>query len=110
MSGIGRLRHRVTVSQEQKLDDGMGGYSHEWTNLATTWANVKAMRISEKQLAGQLDSVVTHRVTMRCRSDFAIHAGMTLLWENVRLNILGVINPDGRNKYWQLECREGGTV
>lgn len=105
MSNIGRMRHRVTLCQQTTASDGMGGQSNDWVELFTTWSHVKTMRVSEAQLAGQIEDRVTHRVTIRHRD--GITSAMTLKWENLSLNIIGVINPDGHKRELVLECREG---
>ena len=56
----------------------------------------------------QLESPVTHRVTIRYRTD--VTAAMSVLWGSVRLNIRGVRNPDERKRYTELLCDQGVAV
>ena len=37
----GRLRQLMTLQQENRTDDGTGGYIRNWTDLADLWAELK---------------------------------------------------------------------
>ena len=105
---IGELRSRVTLQQESRVADGGGGFSNTWTNLAsspTVWARIEPLRGREVLQAMQLQSPVTHRVTLRYRGD--VRAGMRLVAGARAFNIRAAINLEERGRWLELLCEEG---
>jgi SPP1 family predicted phage head-tail adaptor len=105
---IGKLRHRITIQEESRAADSGGGYTNTWTNLATdptVWAAIEPLRGREFLQARQLHDAVTHRVTIRHRSD--VTAGMRLLRGSRAFNIRSVIDKDERGRWLELMCEEG---
>ncbi len=107
---IGELRKQVAIQQEQPTPDGAGGYALTWTTLATTWADISPISGTEVFTSGHLEGHVTHKVTMRWRSDITITSDMRLLYNNRIFNILTVMNNDERNRFAELLVEEGGAV
>jgi SPP1 family predicted phage head-tail adaptor len=101
----GSLRHRVTLQQPAETPDGGGGFTLAWTDVATVWAAIEPLKGAERLHAQQLQSPVTHRVTMRYRS--GVTPTMRLLFEARTLNIRAVIDPQERNRTLELLCEEG---
>lgn len=82
MSGLAsRLRERVTIEQQQTVDDGYGGKTVTWDALTTVFAEVVPMQqsVRERSLAEQIRAVAGYRVTIRARSD--VDASMRLQWK-----------------------------
>jgi SPP1 family predicted phage head-tail adaptor len=63
------LRHRVRLEREVKTPDAMGGYLRSWQKIAELWAEIIPVRGKEMMNADRMQSSVTHRVTLRFRSD-----------------------------------------
>lgn len=102
----GRLRERVTIQQESVTRDGSGEQLKSWTEVATVWAAVTPGASSERFLAsaGQRVAEVTHTVRIRYRA--GITPKMRLLWETRILEIISVVDPDGRLRTTILLCSE----
>ena len=112
----GELRTRVTIQSEVQVADSGGGAYHAWSTVATTWAKVEPLSGRELLQAEQLQSEVTHLITIRYRS--GLHAGMRviegepdtadepsgggLVW-----NIRTVTNPDQHKRWLELRCTSG---
>jgi len=45
---IGKLRHRLTIVENQKVSDGQGGFVSDWVELGKVWADA-----TEGSKAGQ---------------------------------------------------------
>lgn len=108
---IGKLRERVTFQQESRVADGGGGHALSWANIGTNptvWARVKPISGREQIQAMQLAGILTHRVTVRHRTD--ITTSMKIVWGSISLNIRSIINPDEKSKYLELLCEEKVAV
>lgn len=54
--------HMVTFEQKQRIDDGMGGGTDEWTPFITTQAHVQPLSGYKRIVAQQNETPVTTRV------------------------------------------------
>lgn len=105
-----RLRQRLTLQQEVKTADGAGGYARSWQDIADLWAEISPLNYragigSEKLAAGQIQSEISHKVTLRYRA--GISASMRLVFENRAFNIRSVRNINEGNEILELLVDEG---
>lgn len=100
----GQLRHRVTIQRFERVEDEGGGYAEDWKDVATVWAAVKPMRGNERYEAQQVQSTLTHKVTIRYRA--GIKPQMRLLYGNRVFNIEAVIDIEERHRWLELLCSE----
>ena len=100
-----RLKQRVTIEQQSLAPDGLGGAARGWATLATVWAEVMPVSGREALFAFRLESPVTHRVTIRYRTD--VKADMRLNYESRILTIRAVINRGEENRYLEILAEEG---
>jgi SPP1 family predicted phage head-tail adaptor len=105
---VGELRKQATIEAEAQLADGAGGYALGWAAVATVWADIKPLNGNEVFVAQHLEGHVTHRVTMRYRSD--VTSDMRLVYDNRVFNIRAVMNTDERNRFSEILVEEGGAV
>ena len=63
------MRHRVQVQRSVESRDAHGGVVRTWNTLSTRWANVEPLRGREFYSARQVNSDLSHKVTMRYFSD-----------------------------------------
>jgi SPP1 family predicted phage head-tail adaptor len=106
--GAGRMRDLVRLLVPVATDDGEGGQSVTWpTTGPEFWAQVLPMTAREQEIAGAVQSLATHKVTMHydtrivgtCRLARVAPSGITL-------QILGVRDLDGRQRMLDLDCSE----
>ena len=102
---IGARRHRVVI--ETRTDTGQtgGGVSSSWATLATVWASVQPLKGMERLHAQQLESPVTHKVTIHYRSDVTTKHRLT--WGSRTFNIRSVVDVDERRRATEMICEEG---
>lgn len=104
----GQLRHRITLQSPSGTRDAVGERSTTWTNVATVWASVEPLSTSERHIAAQAHTFLTHRVTIRYASVVsAIDASWRVLFGDRVLTIEGVRNLNERNITLELVCTEG---
>jgi SPP1 family predicted phage head-tail adaptor len=104
---VGDLRKQVTIEAETPTADGGGGYALAWTNVATMWAQIVPLSGSKPYIDGHLESHVTHRITIRWRSDIAVTADMRVIYGCQLFNIRAVLNRNEENHWWDLMVEEG---
>lgn len=127
---LGHMRHRLTIMQTVRVDDGGGGTERQDTVAATVWARIKIASAREKMAYGQLQERVTHTVMIRTRND--VDNGSTVVWlpqgtlidaepddgateqpAGTELYVLTCVDadPDGRpGEFLQLACEERTTI
>ena len=105
---IGDLRKRVTLQTESSVSDNAGGYTLSWADVATVWADIVPTSMSEVIMAQRLEGHVTHRVTIRYRSD--ITADMRVMYGARIFNVRGYMNKDENNRWIELLVEEGSAV
>lgn len=100
----GKLRHRVTVQRLVKQDDGYGGIIETWQDVATLWAVVEPLRGWERFAAQQVQSALSHKVTLRYRP--GITPQMRLLYGTRVLTVESVVDVGERHERLELLCSE----
>lgn len=106
-----QLKHRVTIQKSNLTGDGMGGGTHTWSDVATTWGNVTTSSPSntlnvEEWTSDQFRTTRYYMVILRYCD--GITTDMRLLHRNRVLDILSIIDINERNLEIRLYCREGG--
>jgi SPP1 family predicted phage head-tail adaptor len=65
----GSLNRRVALQQVVMTSDTEGVSSEAWSLVSNVWANINPAGGTEQMQAGQTEEKITHRVTIRWRSD-----------------------------------------
>lgn len=109
MSGtlpIGALDRRIRIEAPVRTGDGAGGATVAWATVATVWAQVAALSAAERDRAGRLDGVATHRVTIRARDGVASGQRIVL---GGRVLAVRATRPAGRgDRFMVIEAEEEG--
>lgn len=106
MMNINKLRHKVTIEENQgTVNDGGGNKLTNWVPIATVWAEVRPLSGSEVTIAEKRGQKTTHNVKIRYR------AGIKKDKQRINFNgrilaIEYIINKDERNIELNLLCRE----
>lgn len=61
----GRLRHRVSIQKATETRDAAGGVIQSWATVAKRWASIQPATGKERIEADQVESRITHKITMR---------------------------------------------
>lgn len=99
-----RLKHRVTLLAEQNTSDGMGGIVEGWVDVATVWGGVEPKTAREFVKAEGISNEVTHVVVIRYLPN--VHPDYQVKFGVRQFKVISVINPDERNAYLELVCKE----
>lgn len=108
---IGKLRERITFQNKVDVADGGGGYETSLAdieNCASVFARVKALRGNEGEEAAQLQAETIYKITIRYRTD--IEEDLTIIWNDKKLNISSIVNPDEKKKYLEITATKGVAI
>jgi SPP1 family predicted phage head-tail adaptor len=102
---IGELRERVTIQTPgAPVDDGGGGTTTFWTDLAEVWAAVRPVSNAERYYAQQVEASTTHEIFIRWRGD--VKNNMRVLHRGAVYDVTSVADVDGRRRFLKLMCEE----
>lgn len=101
----GNLRYRVTLQQFTQIDDGGGGHTEGWADVAAVWASVDPLIGKERYEAQQIQATLSHKIKMRYRA--GVKPSMRVLFGVRVFNILSPpIDPEERHRELHLLCEE----
>ena len=103
----GALRHRVVIQSVGSTYDDYGDLSDSWTTAASVWASIDPVSGQEKDIAGELSGVVTHKIKIRYRSGITTQNRIT--FDSRVFQIEAVRDWQERNIYLELQCKEVTT-
>lgn len=106
----GRLRHRVALQRATETANSFNEPVVSWSTLATVWGAVEPISGKEFFAAQQVQSSVSHRITVR------YYAGLTtkdrVLWTDPStsgqriFDINAILDRDERHRGYELMCTE----
>jgi len=102
----GRLRTELILQEAVISEDGAGGHSEDWREVARLFAEVTPLRAESRFGAAQLLEHVTHRVVLRERAD--LRSGMRFLQAGRTMEIVTIEDADGTGRYLACLVREEG--
>jgi len=102
----GRLNRELILEEAVVSEDGAGGHTESWREVARIFAEVEPLRAESRFGAGQLLESVTHRVLLRQRAD--LKSGMRFLRTGRALTIVTIEDADGTGRYLACLVREEG--
>jgi len=97
----GLLRHRCILQAEQRIPDGMGGYTQGWVDLPSFWAEITMPTGRVSTVAQQLTAVVTAEIRARPRDD--MKPGQRILHRGTAYRIEAVL-PDNERTMVRILC------
>lgn len=103
-SSVGRLRHRVELQSQVRVDDGAGGAATAWQTQAMLWAAVVPHRGGEAVDADAPAGRITHDVWVRYRT--GIGPSMRFALGVRRFEVRAVLDAGERRRYLRCLCEE----
>ncbi len=99
---IGKLRQRLTIEQETRTDDGGGGATIVWDEVAEVWGVVEAVTGKETIAADRVTGNADYRITIRSRTDLS--PAMRFRHGSDAFHILSLLDKDGRGRFLTCQC------
>jgi SPP1 family predicted phage head-tail adaptor len=102
---ISDLNKRITLQYQTKAPDGMGGWNSVWNSVTPdTWAAIWPTSAKELIQTNSTAMVVSHRIRIRYRRD--VKGSMRIKFGNRYFAIVSIINPEEKNEWLDLMCKE----
>lgn len=107
----GRLRERLVIEHYTNADVDRAGHIDplKWKTFATVWGRVERVGSNETQRTEQLQTSMTHTVTIRYCD--GVDTEMRVCWlDGTKQRTLGIggVTADERRTEMTLSCRENG--
>lgn len=104
---VGTMRHLVRVVIPAGTDDGAGGQTGSDTYGPDLWADIRPVSAREQAIAGAVQSIATHRLYLHYDARVTVPRHLDRLKPaGTRLRIVGVRDPDGRQRFLEVDCAE----
>jgi len=100
----GDLRHKITIQKLTEASDGMGGMTTTYSTFKKVRASIWPIKGAEYLAARQTTSELTHKIRIRYLADLT--PKHRIKWGTRYFDIEAIINPDERNIYYEMMCRE----
>ncbi|MBA1200456.1 head-tail adaptor protein [Pseudomonas capeferrum] len=97
----GPLRHRCSVQEHQRADDGMGGGALTWIELRQIWAEITMPSGRTAVVAQQVTALVTAEI--RCRPADDLVPGLRLV-HGASTYLIEAALPDNERSMLRLLC------
>lgn len=101
----GALEQRITLQQRVAGTNALGQATPSWSTVADVWGSAEPLRGREFFAAGQTQSEVTTRFTIRYRA--GVTSAMRVVWRGLNYDIVAVIEPQGLKQMLELMCLQG---
>ncbi len=103
----GQYRHSLAIRIPVTTDDGEGGQSIVWTDGPQIWGNVLPISAREQSLAGAVQTLASYRVETHYDTRITGERRFKRLAPTgPELQILGVRDPDGKQRLMDVDCAE----
>lgn len=105
----GALRRHIVIEVPTRSSDGMGGWDETWAAVSSLvmFGQIEPASAQEITIMAGQNMVVTHKVTVRFRTDIVPSISMRIRYQNRLFKIKGFTNVEERNREWNFYCEEG---
>lgn len=106
-----RLDKLIAIKSQSATRDALNQKGSTWstiTNGGTVAASIVPVRSSERQASAANQAEISHRVTIRYRSD--VTADMRIYYGTRQLAINGIRDINERHEWLEITCLEGKHV
>ena len=100
----GTLNKRVVIQQRSRARTAMGAEDDVWVDTATVWAGITGVSGSAYFSALKNGVEITHKVTMRWRSD--VLADCRIKYGNRYFEIVFPSDPEEAHESLEIICKE----
>ncbi len=98
------LHERITCRRLAPVPGPAGEYQESWAEIATVWAAVRSRPAAQVTRARQSHILRSYRV--RLRHQDALLATRNVLWRGRAYRVVGLQNPDSRNRLLEFDMVE----
>jgi SPP1 family predicted phage head-tail adaptor len=103
----GALRTELSLQSATLADDGLGGHTNTWHEVAIVFGLIEPLSQASRFGAGQVQEENTHRIIIRRRDGVA--SGMRFVSQARVFDVLTVHDPDETGRYLACRVREAAA-
>lgn len=103
-----RLDQRITIQQKSQSQTSTGAITFTWTNFATIWACVDALKANERFIAEQELPEGQYTFWIRWRGD--LNTNMRINWKGRLFDIKGIPDQQKRGRFLAIFAETGVNV
>jgi SPP1 family predicted phage head-tail adaptor len=101
----GKLKHRIEIQNSTELRSASGAVTGQtWHPFCYVWAAMEPLSGKEYFAAAQIQSTISHKITIRYRAGIKPYYRAT--WNDRIFNIISIINTREENRELILYCTE----
>lgn len=104
---IGELDERITLQRKSLADDGAGGATVSWSDVAEVWAHVRAMSGREREQSMRNEGTADYVVVIRRRE---LLPADRIVWRGRYLNIRNLRDDGPREPYLRIDAEMGAPT
>lgn len=104
MTRAGPLRHPFTLQRVTETRDANGGVIQTWSDVRKVWGELEGLSGTESESADRMEGITVSKLKLRFAADIVRTNRLTLGTRT--LEVVSVIDPDGRRRELELVCRE----
>jgi SPP1 family predicted phage head-tail adaptor len=101
------FRKRVTIQNCTRVSDGQGGFDETWNDGSTVWAQIEPLKSYERFQAMQMQTPVTHRITMRYTDE--ITSASRIKFQSRIFWVKEVLDEEERKRFLTIKAIERST-
>jgi SPP1 family predicted phage head-tail adaptor len=109
---IGKMRHRISLYEITRTDDGAGGFERSDpsnpTKIGAFWGRIEPLTVRERTWSEQFTQVTTHSCWLRYNAQ--VQQGMIVRKGSIDYYVETVIDPNQLKEFMLLGLREGGPL
>ena len=94
---------KITIQRKTRVSDDQGGWTEGWADKATERGKIRPASTSERNIAGQDESLTTHVAYLRVGCDLMF--GDRLLISDIGYEITGIREPAGAGKHYEVDLK-----
>lgn len=94
----------IKIQRRSGSSDGQGGQTETWADIASVWAWIRPVKGYERFQAAQVQTPITHKITIHYRSD--VTTATRIKFGTRIFNIKEVLNPDEANYFLEIIALE----
>lgn len=98
-----KMNHRITFQRQATDKDKLGGYSDDWIDVMTVWAQISPVS-GREYLTQMRENTISHKIYCRYRA--GLSPKMRILFGKRIFRIISILNWEERNIGLTIMCEE----
>lgn len=98
------LNNTFTVSRRERIDDGQGGWTIVYADVAAVQGRIRPATSAERVVAEREEQQITHVLYVVHGAD--IERGDLVVCDDLQVEVLGIREPSKAGQHLEIDCME----